>query len=289
MPLSTWYVNCRRQVIPLSTYVNSTLVYLLLLPGKVPDPPGHVLQPRVPLLRAPHRRCLKPTSRNRPKEQSHQKQNRAQKPRNRHQLETTAAGGERTYSDPGLVKVSLVETGDDLLDEVSRGAEPAALPEHQRRLVPLLSGRPLNPAAATCGSRDFPRGPARVEDSLQVAIDPVVPRHHAPPSLARACARSLLRRCDSRCLEWEGSGRDGRVGSARLLRSSANDDGFWISWRLSGTRRLAYFLAFVSWKHSTAQHSWSGWIPFHTLCPGEVVVTAAVGSKSLLVNFCYYY
>jgi hypothetical protein len=88
------------------------------------------------------------------------------------------------------------------------------------------------------------------------------------------------------------------VGGARLLRGSANDDGFVISWRLSGTRRLAYFLAFESWKHSTAQHRTAGRDGFHftdfsrpraMLCPGEVVVTAVVGSKSLLVNFCYYY
>ena len=43
--------------------------------------------------------------------------------------------GAEAYVEPGLVKFGLVKTGDDLLDGVARGAEPAALPQHERRLV----------------------------------------------------------------------------------------------------------------------------------------------------------
>lgn len=64
---------------------------LFLLPREVPDPPRHVLQPRVPLLRAPH----------------------------------------RVRAEPCLVQVGLIVAGDDLLDEVAGRGEVAALAEEQ--------------------------------------------------------------------------------------------------------------------------------------------------------------
>uniref|UniRef100_A0A0A9CQZ6 Uncharacterized protein n=1 Tax=Arundo donax TaxID=35708 RepID=A0A0A9CQZ6_ARUDO len=69
---------------------------LLLLPGEVPDPPRHVLQPRVLLLRAPH----------------------------------------RVRPEPGLVEVGLVVPGDYLLDEVPGGGEVPPLAEEERGPVP---------------------------------------------------------------------------------------------------------------------------------------------------------
>lgn len=99
-----------------------------------------------------------------------------------------SSNGGEAYADPGLVQVSLVEAGDNLLDEVACGAEPAALPQHERGLVPLLPGR----ARRGGGRGDFFRRAARVEDGLQVAVDPVIPRHLLRPP--RTTPLSLSRR-----------------------------------------------------------------------------------------------
>jgi hypothetical protein len=164
--------------------------YLPLLPGKVPDPPRQVLQPRVALLRAPHRRRLDLKKQQKTVNQKHSRTPQRQND----QLEAAAdnrrlgtigrrqkqksSNGSKAYADPGLVQVSLVEAGDNLLDEVACGAEPAALPQHERRLVPLLPGRARRGGG---GRGDFFRRTARVEDGLQVAVDPVIPRHVLRP------------------------------------------------------------------------------------------------------------
>jgi hypothetical protein len=65
-----------------------------------------------------------------------------------------------TYSEPCLVEVGLVVAGDDLLDEVPRGGEMAALAEQEGGAV--AADGPL----------------ASVEDSVEVAVDPVVVARH---------------------------------------------------------------------------------------------------------------
>lgn len=126
--------------------------HLLLLPRQVPNPPTHVLEPRVPLLRTPHRRGLKSPENHRKITKKSEK-NRGKTNKQKEEEKRAA-----THANPGLVEIGLVEAGDDLLDEVARGAEPSALPEEERGLV---------------GVDPLPH----VEDRLQVAIHPIVPRH----------------------------------------------------------------------------------------------------------------
>ncbi|RWW24029.1 hypothetical protein GW17_00011698 [Ensete ventricosum] len=66
--------------------------------------------------------------------------------------------GRDEYPNPGLVEISLVVAGDDLLHEVAGGTEPAPLPQQERGL----------------GGVD---GGPGVQDRLQIAVDPVVPCH----------------------------------------------------------------------------------------------------------------
>jgi hypothetical protein len=133
------------------------LSHLLLLPRKVPDPPRHVLEPRIPLLRAPHRVCLR-TQKAQIGQGSYTNNSGAEKKKRRwgfwfpHQR--------RTYAKPCLVEVGLVVAGDDLLDEVSCGGEMAALAEQERGAV--AADGPL----------------ASVEDSVEVTVDPVVVARH---------------------------------------------------------------------------------------------------------------
>lgn len=81
------------------------------------------------------------------------------------------------YPDPGAVEVGLIESGDDLLDEVAGGAESAALAEEEG------------------GGLGVVQGGADVQDGLQVTVYPIIPRH-----------RSQQLRCQ-RQREGEGSRR----------------------------------------------------------------------------------
>jgi hypothetical protein len=77
----------------------------------------------------------------------------------------------RTYPEPGLVEVGLVVAGDDLLDEVARRGEVAALAQEQRGPVPAAATA-ASPAPGGAGAL------AGIEDGVEVAVDPVVVAVH---------------------------------------------------------------------------------------------------------------
>ena len=96
-----------------------------------------------------------------------------------------------TYAKPCLVEVCLVVPGDDLLDEVARGGEMAALAEQE--------GGPVAADGRLSG----------VEDGVEVAVDPVVvARHHR------------RRRGDP----VRSVGRDGRVEARRRKKRRGGEE-----------------------------------------------------------------
>ena len=96
-----------------------------------------------------------------------------------------------TYAKPCLVEVGLVVPGDDLLDEVARGGEMAALAEQE--------GGPVAADGRLSG----------VEDGVEVAVDPVVVARHR-----------RRRRGDP----VRSVGRDGRVEARRRKKRRGGEE-----------------------------------------------------------------
>lgn len=127
-----WKINYNKSLVP-TPWNRSNL---LLLAGKVPNSPTHVLQPRIPLLRTPGR-CRLPKSQNKKRNSrisSIPSPSPSPTPHPSLPFSTIRINKKAAHPKPWLIKIGFIESSYDLLHEVFRGAEPPPLSQQQRGL-----------------------------------------------------------------------------------------------------------------------------------------------------------